>query len=162
MKHLLLVCLMIVIAASLSRADEPMRVTNVRFTVDSGRVTIHYDLVAARDADVEIGLRLRRESERSFSYTPKLITGDIGHGKFAGIGRTIVWDSRKEFTAGLSGSDYYFEVTAEPAGRGGFPVPWIGLGAALVGGGVAAVLLLRSDKEQPPPSTGFPGPPGRP
>src|SRR5690242_15411759 len=80
--------------AAKGRADEPVRVTNVRFTADSMRVVITYDLSAPQDGEVDVHVRLRRESQRSFLYTPKLLAGDVGRGRFAGTGRSITWESK--------------------------------------------------------------------
>ena len=143
-------------------ADERTQISNIRFETVDEKVIIYYDLNGPRDLEYQIKIILKRDSQKSFAYSPKLLTGDVGRGLFVGRSRKVVWDVKKEFAAGLEGSDYYFVVNAEPVGRGGNMVPWLGVGAVMLGGGVAAILLLSKDHDQPPPASGFPGPPGRP
>jgi hypothetical protein len=106
---------------------------------------------------------LKKESDRAFSYSPRNLAGDAGEGRFAGTGRKVVWDIKKEFPLGLTGTDYYFVVKVTPVSSGSNLILWVGAGVAVVAGGVAAVLLFsKSNDEQPGGSGGFPSPPGRP
>src|SRR5436190_8265263 len=100
-------------------AGEKPEIANVRFESVNDKVIVHYDLSGPQDIEYKIGLFLKRDTRKTFAYTPKLVTGDIGQGHFAGRNRQIVWDAKKEFTAGLDSSDYYFEVSAEPVVSGG-------------------------------------------
>jgi len=150
---------------SLAGGDD-MRAINVKFTSSENQIVIHYDLLAPSDAKPEVSVRLRKESDRAFTYTPKNLTGDVGMGIPPGLGKTIGWDITKEFPQGLAGSDYYFEVSltgGEESGGGSAALTWIGAGAAVVGAGILAIVLSKNHSESPPNSGGgFPAPPGRP
>ena len=153
------IALSLLLLASQSLAEEKIQIRNVRFETAGEKVIVHYDLGGPSDWEYKVGITLRKENKKVFAYTPRYVSGDVGQGHFAGSDRQIVWDSRKEFTAGLDTSDFYFEVSAEPVEHGGMGV-WIGVGAAVIaGGGIAAILLSKNHEE--PPSV-FPGPPGRP
>jgi len=153
-------------AASGFPNDGDLRATNVRFTSAGDRVLIHYDLTAPADAELEISVRLRKESDPSFSYIPKNLSGDFGPGRYSGVNRTIEWGITKEFPSGLAGNDYFFEVTVRQMESGGFgSLPLIGAGAAVLGVGILALLLANNHGDSPAapaPASGFPAPPGRP
>src|SRR5204862_6931124 len=125
---------------------------------------IHYDLVAPADAGYIVSVFLKKESNRAFSYSPRNLAGDAGEGKFAGAGKRVVWDIKKEFPQGLTGADFYFVVNVTPVESGSNILLWVGAGVAAVAAGVAAVLLFsKASDDQPGGSSGgFPSPPGRP
>src|SRR6267143_5396304 len=76
--------------ASWAGGDD-MRAINVKFTASENQIVIHYDLLAPSDARLEVSVRLRKESDKAFTYTPKNLTGDVGPGVIAGLGKTIGW-----------------------------------------------------------------------
>ncbi|HYQ86218.1 MAG TPA: hypothetical protein VES59_03140 [Bacteroidota bacterium] len=143
---------------------DDIRAINVKFTSSENQIVIHYDLLAPADAKLEVSVRLRKESDRAFIYTPGSLTGDVGPGIPPGLGKTIQWDIAKEFPQGLAGSDYFFEVNlsgGEESG-GSAVLTWIGAGAAVLGAGILAIVLSKNHSEPPPPGSSFPAPPGRP
>src|SRR3977135_1796646 len=114
---------------------DDVRAINVKFTASENKIVIHYDLLAPSDAKLEVSVRLKKESDRTFTYSPRNLTGDVGIGIPSGLGKTIEWDITKEFPQGLAGSDYFFEVNlsgVEESG-GSAALAWIGAGAAVVG-----------------------------
>jgi hypothetical protein len=145
--------------------SDDVRAINVKFTASENQIVIHYDLLAPSDARLEVSVRLRKESDKAFTYTPKNLTGDVGPGVMAGLGKTIGWDIAKEFPQGLAGSDYYFEVNlsgAEESGGGSAALTWIGAGAAVLGAGILAVVLSNNHSGPSNSGSSFPAPPGRP
>ncbi len=130
---------------------------NVRFVVVERRVIITYDLKGETDEKYQVSLFLKKESDSTRSYRPKLVSGAIGEGITAGTDREIVWDLFKEIPTGLEGDDFYFVVTIEEA-PGTFPW-WTG--AAVVGAGLIGLLMLSSGGDVRKEST-LPPPPGRP
>ena len=125
---------------------------------------ITYDLVAQFGETYEIVAALVKEGDPKFRIPLKSATGDIGQGKFAGNGRRIQWEYKKDLPKDfIGGSEYSVEVTATlvEEGGGGAWVYYV-LGGALIAGG--AVVLAGSKKSgevqttTPLPST----PPGRP
>ncbi|TLY29940.1 MAG: hypothetical protein E6K56_07575 [Ignavibacteria bacterium] len=145
--------------------DDDIRAINVKFTSSENQIVIHYDLLGPSDAKPEVTVRLKKESDRAFIYTPKNLTGDVGMGIPPGLGKAIQWDIAKEFPQGLAGSDYYFEVNlngGEQSGGGSAALTWIGAGAAVLGAGILAVVLAKNHSEPPPQGSSFPAPPGRP
>ena len=148
------------IPLSKSRAEDDIRLENVRSEVSPGKIIVYYDLIGPRDEGYEVTLTLRRQSDKSFAYTPKILSGDLGRGLFAGRNRKVIWDTSKEFPQGLGWDDYYFVVSASFVSRGSNVLLWIG--AALLAGGAATYFLLTKDKEASPTITDFPSPQGRP
>ncbi|MBM4162093.1 MAG: hypothetical protein FJ217_13480 [Ignavibacteria bacterium] len=145
-------------------AQDEVKVQNVRFDVEGTRIVVRFDVQGPLDREYTVKMLLRREGNPSFVHVPRLVVGDLGEGKFAGLNRQITWDILKEFPDGLEGDDYYFVVDVELIKPASKLIWWIGGGAAVVGG---AVLLLK-DTIFPPkgaaatPEGGFPKPVGRP
>ena len=144
--------------------SDDIRAINVKFTSSENQIVIHYDLLAPSDAKLEVSVRLKKESDRAFIYTPRNLTGDVGMGIPPGLGKTIGWDIAKEFPQGLAGSDYYFEVNlngGEQSG-GSDALTWIGAGAAVLGAGILAIVLSNNHGGSSNSGGSFPAPPGRP
>lgn len=128
-------------------------------------VVISYQLNAPRSKTYEVNVILKRENDPSFAVIPRAVTGDVGTGRFAAGVRQIRWDYRKDVPAGLTGGDYWFEITAREVVEEGGSSWWIYAagGAAAVAG---AIVLLGGggssspggDGGTPPPAT-LPGPP---
>jgi hypothetical protein len=161
--HFLLIALIVMegVPLSIAHAADDIRVDKVRFEVVGKKVIISYDLVGPADTDCKILITLKSRGDPSFSYVPGSLTGDVGEGRFVGMGRQVVWDFSTEFPEGLRFEDYYFQVGAERVSGGIGTIVWIA-GAALVAGGAAAYLLLSSKEATQPVDIGFPNPPGRP
>jgi hypothetical protein len=165
--HLFLALLIVaegIPVAFAARQDSESSIDNVRFEVSGDIVRIYYDLNAPLDQVHAVRVALYRESDSAFKYNPVNLTGDVGTIVFPGARRRIIWEFTKEFSEGLTGTDYYFVVEAEATQKESSDLWWwVGGGAAVVGG-VVTLLLLSGGKEIPPPpvTNEFPSPPGRP
>jgi hypothetical protein len=144
---------------SFNRNQDDEKIENVTASFTGREVLIKYDLLGEPGREYEISVILKRKSNNTFSYKPKILQGDYGKGKFAGKGRQILWDFSKEFENGLLGNDYYFEVNIENSKTEYSKILWIGAGVAVLGGGVA-YLIFKKDKTSS--TVDFPPPPIRP
>jgi hypothetical protein len=145
---------------SKSLAADEAQLQNVRFEVSGVHIFIYYDLIGPQDEEYEVTLSLRLKSDQSFVYTPKMLSGDVGRGTFAGQNRKIAWDTSKEFPQGLAWNDYYFVVGARIVSRGIPALLW--MGTVAIAGGALVYLLLSRNTETSPSTVGFPNPPARP
>ncbi|MGH2569064.1 MAG: hypothetical protein ACRDGA_12060 [Bacteroidota bacterium] len=167
--------LMVVVLASglpmnAAVAQDSKQVTNVRFEVFPDLILVYYDLgddgvtgegtAQSASKQYAVTLLLRKESDPSFSYTPKYINGDVGKLVSVGTNRKIQWNAAQEFPDGLEGSDYFFEVRAEPRVAPSNLTTWLLGGGAAILGGTALYLIL--SKGGPTTTGSFPTPPGRP
>ena len=119
-------------------------VSNVRVTISGLRVTVRYDLTGSPHGEYNVALVLRNRNNPSFRYIPRMLSGDVGTGEYAGKNEEIEWDMTREFPQGLQGNGYYFVVDAEEAGGSASSVglfTWIG-GAAVVIAAVVAYLIV--------------------
>ncbi len=152
--------------AGMLRAAGGVEVTNVKFTVTGGIITVSYDLQGPAERDYTVKLTLKRKQQPAYSYTPISVSGDAGDGSFAGAGRKIAWDFFKEFPQGLEGDDFYFhvDVAMKPEKKSGGSNTWLYVaGGAVVAGGAAAAILLGGSKDKTSTTTsGYPAPFGRP
>lgn len=141
--------------------SQEVAVTGVSFSLRDSNVVVRYNLRGPRDKSYDVVVSLRRKGDPGFRFTPIDISGDAGKGKFEGTDRRIVWHIYKDIPDGLSGDDYYFEITATLLHGGG--VSWLYYvgGAALVGG-AAAVLYESRSAHGGTGSSPLPQPPGRP
>jgi hypothetical protein len=128
------------LAPSLANCAEDIAVKNVRFEVSGNKILITYDLAAPTDQAYLIKVTLKRRQVSSFEYVPKAVTGDVGEGKFSGIGRQVSWDLLRDYPNGLDGDDFYFRIEATMISQGSNLLYYIGGGAVAVG--VAAYLLI--------------------
>lgn len=138
-------------------------VSNVRVTISGLRVIVTYDLAGSPYKEYNVALVLRNRNNASFRYIPKMLSGDVGTGKYAGKNKEIVWDMTREFPQGLQGNGYYFVVDAEEAGGSANSIglfTWIG-GAAVVVAAVVAYLIVQHNGGPTSPAS-YPDPPGRP
>ena len=92
---LLLTIICIVTAPGLMAQD--LKVENVRFLIEDGKVAIYYDIKGEEGEEYDITLYLLNEDDPDYRYEPELITGDIGEVKYFGLDKKIVWDVQKEF-----------------------------------------------------------------
>jgi hypothetical protein len=144
--------------------QEKPTVRNVNLEFEQEIAIITYDLIAKSGETYEVVASLIKEGDPKFRIPLKSTTGDIGEGKFAGNGRRIQWEFKKDLPKDfIGGPEYSVEIIARwvEEGGGGSWVYYV-LGGALVAGGV--VFLTRPKTSEPStattplPST----PPGRP
>ncbi len=147
----------------IAKPNDPL-VENVHYAVSNGDVIINYDLMGLPNQKYKVTVELRRGSDSSFSYVPKILSGDVGVGKFAGKGREIIWDFNQEFPDGLPGKDYYFVVSAQKISSSPPILTWIGMGAAAVAATATYLIISKKNGSLASGSSGvsFPPPPGRP
>jgi hypothetical protein len=123
----------------LSRAQE-VKGELKKVEVSGDEVTLVYDLQGVPSDDYIVQVFLIPAGGSGEPRQLKMVRGDVGRGKFAGSGRTIVWNM-KEFPDIVAGESYAFRITVD---RPGIPwYYWAGGGVA-VAGGVAAILLKGS------------------
>jgi hypothetical protein len=175
----LMICLPAASARTESSVKDDMTIKNIRWEVQGETVVITYDLYAPLSDKCDVVVVLRRESDKSFEYRPKSASGSVGKGIFAGKNLVIRWSYLKDIPAGLTGEDYYFEITAtrvesaiavQPEAKeegGGSTWLWI-VGGVVVTGGAAALLLLGGSNDSGGGGSGggstseLPAPPSRP
>ncbi len=123
-------------------------------------VLITYQLNAPRSKTYEVSVILKRETDPNFAVIPRAVSGDVGTGKFAAGARQIRWDYLKDIPEGLTGSGYWFEITANEVVEEGGSSWWIYAagGAAAVTGAIVLLGGGGSDGGTPPPQT-LPNPP---
>jgi len=139
-------------------------IENVNYTVSNEKVFVSYDLLGESDQIYKVSLMLRSVGSKDVIYVPKTVSGDIGEGHFAGKGKQIIWDIKKDFPEGLSGEDYYFIVQAEEINSSSNILMWAGIGVAAVAAIVTYVVVGGDDNgsSKTNPESSFPQPPGRP
>ena len=121
---------------------------------------IVYNLNGKAGEDYEVKVRIRKHGDDSYSYEPRLLSGDVGEGAFAGSGRTILWKIKEEFPGGIDTEGLYVELNAEEVGGSGW-IWWTLGGATLIGGG-AAYYFLVAKPAQETANEKLPTPPVRP
>ena len=133
---------------------QKVKVDNVHYELKESYVEIWYDLIGEPDKNYKVTVKLKRESDPAFSFTPRSLSGNVGKGRFAGEGRKITWYFSNEFKPAEGVEDYYFEVTAVKPSK-----VWIWVaGGALVAGGTTAAILLLTGKKDEPAARSFPIP----
>ena len=140
------------------------QISDVSFELVGQNINIYYSLTPVTSDNYEITTLLKRTSNPNFSYTPENLSGDIGEGKYSGIGKKIIWRVSDIEMNMFDGEDFYFEVFANKLEESG-GIPWYYyVGTAAVGGGVAAILLGGSSdsKSTTNGTQSFPTPPDRP
>ncbi len=142
--------------------SQEVRVSNVRFSLVDSTVVVNYNLSGPKSRPYWVSLILRRKSFQGFKFIPIDVTGDVGRGDFEGNSRQIVWHLYSDFPDGLSGSDFYFQVSATLLDAGG-DASWLYyVGGVILVGGAAAAVLYKSDLIGKSGAIPFPTPPGRP
>lgn len=142
---------------------EPLRLTNLDWSLDQNVVTLTYDLLGAPEKTYAVAVELKRENDPKFTLIPKSVTGHVGTGRFAGMKRTILWDYRRDVPQGLPGDGYYFEIIVKEVQPSSYSWLYYLLGGAAVAGGGVAYYL--SSQQKTPSSSGtseLPPPPPRP
>ena len=123
-------------------------------------VTLTYDLQGVPDEIYVIQVFLVPFSRPAATRELSAVRGDVGKGKFVGLGRKIVWNMN-EFADIAEGESYSFRISVD---RPGIPwYYWAGGGAVVAGG--AAALLLKGNSQGGGPAGQTPAsnplPPGR-
>ncbi len=147
----------LVLMEPLYAVEEQVTAINVNHSVTGSDVRITYDLQGKPDEYASLTLVMLKHNDAGFRYFPKDVSGDIGTVQ-AGGQKTVTWDLRSEFPAGLASEDIYFSLqsTNEEENSVG---PWLWIGVVVVIGVVVYFLVKKSQDEG---SKDFPQPPGRP
>lgn len=110
--------------------------------VNGDEVAIIYDLKGSPDEDYVIEVFLVPLKRPDAARELGMLRGDAGKGKFAGAGRTILWNM-SEFPDLREGESFLFRINVD---RPGIPwYYWAGGGVAVAGG--AAAILLRGNNQ---------------
>ena len=134
--------LLMVLLAGARSASQGVRGEVRAVEINGDEVTILYDLQGSLDDDYLIGVFLvpvkRPDAARELEH----LRGDAGKGRFAGIGRKILWNL-SELPGIMEGESFVFRITVD---RPGIPwYYWAGGGVALAGG--AAAILLKGNSQ---------------
>jgi len=141
----------------LSRAQD-VRGEVKKVELAGDEVTLTFDLQGSTDENYVIAVFLVPSKHPQAARELSAVRGDVGKGKFAGVGRKIIW-TMSEFADLEEGEIYGFRITVD---RPGIPwYYWAGGGAAVAGG--AALLLMKTNPQAATPAPASnPLPPGRP
>jgi len=138
----------------------------IHLEINQESAIITYDLVGDPSGTYEIVATLVKEGDPNFHILLKSATGDIGKGKFAGNGRRIQWDYKKDLPKDFTGGpEYSVEISVrqvEEESGGGSWVYYV-LGGAVIAGGVVYLARPKPSSEATTPTSTLPSsPPGRP
>lgn len=135
--------------------------TGMITSIDLSRnpVTITFDLIGSADEEYEVVLYIMLENDQVSKIRLESVKGDIGEGKFAGVGRRIQWD-RRELKDPREGAKYQFALEIRRVSGGGIPWYWYPTAAAA---GVAVYFAIQRPSSQPESVVKqIPVPPARP
>ena len=157
-RFLIELIMLTLLSGLLSRAQE-VKGEVKKVEVAGDEVTLVYDLRGVADDDYVIHVLLVPSRRPGAVRELTAVRGDVGRGKFAGTGRTIVW-IMSEFPDIEEGESYAFRISVD---RPGIPwYYWAGGGAALAGGAAAILLKGNGGGASPVPNPASnPLPPGR-
>lgn len=124
-------------------------IVDVKKTGDTFEIL--YNINASQEEEYEVSVALVRDSDPAFRVVPRLATGKIGTGSFAGKNNSILWNYKKELLKDLKGNDYRFDLSVRRIERGSFPWLWVGLGTAAAGGAAILVLGKKGGENVTPP-----------
>jgi hypothetical protein len=114
-----------------------------------GKFFLKYDLNESADFEYEVRIVFVRERDQQFYIIPKLVSGAIGEGKFAGRGNSISWDYKKDYPKPLDGDDFYFILVINRIEPSNVPWTWIGVGTVAVAGATYFILNGNKDESNP-------------
>ncbi|MBI3193618.1 MAG: hypothetical protein HYZ34_04000 [Ignavibacteriae bacterium] len=155
----LIVCFFnLMLSTESSAENNHASVSNIRFEQLDERVIITYDLSGNSSNRYDVSILLKKKSDPSFGFEPKLLTGNIGGGIACGENLAVVWSNDEEIPDDLRNGDYYFVGYASEVEESSIS-PWIWIGAVLIVGGIVYLIVSKSKEETP---NEFPTPPGRP
>jgi len=137
---------------------------NTSFKYSEHKIFIFYQFAGDSSSEYNIAVVLKRTSDPGFRIEPNLLSGDFREGIYANTKREIIWHLTQQEEIGLTGNDYYFEITANEIKEGGGIAWYVYVGGIIVGGGAAAVLLLKKNNATTTANSSFtfPTPPERP
>ncbi len=141
-------------------AKDKMVVSNPDWRVEGDTIVITYDLDAAPGEMYDVQIAFVSANNPASKIIPQAVRGDVGEGKFAGRGRKIWWDYKKDGLKIAEGVEYRIEIVADRASSGSWL--YIALGAIAAGGAAALVLLKKSPPAETPVEATLPTPPVRP
>jgi len=151
MQHFGMVCLLLafqpLFCSNALCQEISARVGEATWEIKGDKVIITYELFLPVDRMYDIGVLLRRKSNKSFRLFPKATEGAVGQLEYAGGRNQILWDYKRDIRSELNREDYWFQITAREIRDGGGISWWVyaagGAAAAVVG----AILLLNGDDE---------------
>ncbi len=131
--------------------------------VKPDHILISYQLIAPASEQYEVSVVLLREGSPSFKVPVRSASGDIGEGSFSGESRQIRWEYAKDYSSGLYGDGFYFEITVNKVTKSNLLL-YLGLGGLAVVGGAVAILGggKKGEATSTPTVTELPTPPARP
>jgi hypothetical protein len=115
--------------------------------IKDDKVIITYELFVPVDRTYDIGVLLRRKSNKSFRLFPKAIEGAVGELEYTGGRNQIRWDFKSELRRELNREDYWFQITATEIREGGGISWWVYAAGGAAAAFVGAILLLNGDEE---------------
>jgi len=147
------------------RSEDPLRLSVKGVEVRGDIILVSYELVVPAGVRCEVSLILLKESDPSFRLPAKSASGDLGEANYTSGSKQIVWEYKKDVSGSLWGDGFYVEVTISRLS--GTSAWWyIGIGAALAGGGAFLALGKKTGGGTTTPSvpgvTELPLPPSRP
>lgn len=135
--------------------------SGARIEITPDALNVIYNLNGNVDDEYNVTLKLKSRLNPDYEYPPKLLSGDVGEGSFAGSGRKIIWKINDEMPGGFDTEGLYLELSAETIGGSSW-LWWTG-GILAIGGGAAAYFLLgKKPGETTTPTVEIPTPPIRP
>ena len=134
-------------------AAQDLIVKNVKFEQRGESIIVQYDLIGDRNKKYKISLSLSDDYGKTYRILPKTVLGDIGNNVRSGRNKQITWYLKRDIPEGLQGEDFVFAVDAELQ-KGGSKLPYILLGAGVVGGIVYFVTKSNGKDQTTEPTTG--------
>ena len=108
------------------------KVRDVEFEQEGQKVIIYYSLEGEISSKYKIRISLSDDYGKSFKYTPRTVSGDIGKNIKPGTSKKIEWQLLIDFPSGIEGEGFVFAVEAELIQKRS-KLPFI------IGGGAVAV-----------------------
>jgi len=134
-------------------AAQDFSVRNVRFEQRGEGIVVHYDLIGDRNRKYKISLSLSDDFGKTFRIIPQTVVGGIGNNVRPGRNKQITWYLKRDIPEGLQGEGFVFAVDAELQ-KSGSKLPYILLGAGVVGGIVYFVTKSNGKDQTTEPTTG--------
>lgn len=133
--------------------------TNVDWVMDGQDMVITYDLIGDSLAVYSVSVSLLRTGDPEFQVVPVRVYGDIGEGRFAGLGRSVRWRIQEDLGGLPEGDDFVVEVTVDEPDD----LPWFLVVVGVAVGGATIYSFVQSGEDAGTPSIfELPGPPARP
>lgn len=91
-------------------AAQKVRVQNVQARQSDDTIVITYALEGNSEEAYQVDLKVSDDNGRSFSIEPSAVTGDVGEAVRPGRGKQITWNVLGDFSEGIEGRGYKFQV----------------------------------------------------